>query len=181
MLYSIMFWVLAVIAGLAVLAIACAALEKLGLMDLGEDSEPFNTSQFISASIVAILFAAGAGWAYTAKEESALDRQAEVVALQEQKENEAAMAEAQRIEEEKIAAENKMKAEIERCISVAIELGYRNGQCANGFIKACLTGSRKEVHGVLRTDEMLGVNKSWSCPNMGTTYADAFDEQYDKF
>lgn len=93
MLYSIMFWVLVVIAGLAVLAIAFAALEKLGLMDLGEDSEPFNASQFISTSIAAILFAAGAGWAYTAKKENASDEPGDIVALQEQKNNEAAVAE----------------------------------------------------------------------------------------
>ena len=174
MLYSVMFWFLAVIAALGLLALCGATLEKLGWMDLGEDSKPFDASQFITVSVLVILFSGGAVWAYSAKEQSSIDQQ-------EQKKADEAQAEEQKLEDEKNALENKRMERLEICISTAMKYGYKNGQCANGFVEACMGGSRKEVEGIFRADSMLGVIGSLSCPNMGTKYAAEFDEQYDKF
>jgi len=65
----------------------------------------------------------------------------------------------------------------ERCIGQAKSQGYRNGQCAYSFIKACIeTQSRTEMESVLRSDSMLGIGSSLSCPNMSDEYSADFDK-----
>lgn len=180
MMYNIMFWILAAISGFFVLAVVGSALEKLGWTDPDEESGPISPAQFISFIVLAVLFAAGSLWAYSFKEEGAMNEKAKTDHIQEEIQNQAALDEARRIKEEKIAAEREREAKIERCIDMAIHSGYRNGQCANGFITACLAGSRKKLEVLFATDKLLDIVESWNCPNMDTTYADAFDEEYDK-
>lgn len=179
-MYNIIFWVLAAIAGFFLLAVVGAALEKLGLTDPDEESGPISPGQFIAFIVLAVLFAAGSLWTYSFKEENELNKKAEAAHLQEQKNNQEALDEARRIKEEKIAAEEEKEAKIQRCIDMAIHFGYKDGQCANGFITTCLTGSRKKLEALFATDRLLDIVESWNCPNMETTYADAFDKEYDK-
>ena len=58
-----------------------------------------------------------------------------------------------------------------RCLSAALDEGYRDGQCAYPFVKACVTTQSKQ--------EMAMAKASFpyarGCPNMPLTYSSAFE------
>lgn len=65
-------------------------------------------------------------------------------------------------------------ADIQQCVSVARQFGYRNGQCAHAFIEACLTGSRSRVKQEYEVDRATGLVAGWHCPRMPANYLAVF-------
>jgi len=68
-----------------------------------------------------------------------------------------------------------VNADIQQCVSVARQFGYRNGQCAHAFMDACLTGSRSRVKQEFEVDRMRGTLAASSCPGMPASYRAAFN------
>jgi hypothetical protein len=65
-------------------------------------------------------------------------------------------------------------ADIQQCVSVARQFGYRNGRCAHAFIDACLTGSRSRVKQEYEVDRMTGLVTASRCPRMPANYLAVF-------
>jgi len=65
-------------------------------------------------------------------------------------------------------------ADLQQCVSVARQFGYRNGRCAHAFIDACLTGSRSRVQQEYEVDRTEGNITALSCPSMPASYRAAF-------
>lgn len=76
------------------------------------------------------------------------------------------------------ASSSQTSTNLSDCINLAKSNGYRSGQCAYSFIKACLTNSRSEVESVLRVDRMVGMVGDGYCPNMPDTYNTAFNKLF---
>lgn len=66
-------------------------------------------------------------------------------------------------------------ADLQQCVSVARQFGYRNGRCAHAFIDACLTGSRSRVKQEYEVDRTAGNITALSCPSMPASYRAAFN------
>lgn len=65
---------------------------------------------------------------------------------------------------------------IDRCIRSAVGNGYIDGQCAHGYIDACVrTQSKSEMDKALAIDRMVGMVGDRGCTNMPTTYVQQFN------